>query len=382
MSDFFSKLFDTSDFPARWHCGAWTPEHGWTHIIADVTIFGAYVTIPLLILYFMFKKPDIPFPRVGWFFAAFIFFCGTGHLMEATIFWWPNYRLDGLIKVGTALASWATVIAVAPLLPRALELPGLNVLIKDLEKEVGERERAEAALRERNHDLQMLLHIISHDLREPLRGIRGLSSLLDDRYRDRLDNGGHEILDRIDVSGQRLDALIRDLNQFTKAQSTNIRHEPVPLSEAVAMAVERLGSRIETTKASVAVSPELPTVTGDVNWITQALYNLISNAIKYTPAGQVPDIEVASYETDGAAGVVVRDRGVGIDPQSHEVIFELFRRGANASSDGTGTGLAIVKATAVRHGGEAWVTNRPGGGSEFYVTFGAPASASEPTVYN
>lgn len=380
MGEFFSKLFDTSDFPARWHCGLWTAEHGWTHIIADVTIFGAYVAIPMLILYFMARKPDIPFPRVGWFFAAFIFFCGTGHLMEATIFWWPNYRLDALIKVGTATASWATVIAVAPLLPRALELPGLNALITNLESEVSERERAETALRQRNQDLQMLLHIISHDLREPLRGIRGLSSLLSDRYRDKLDSGGREILERIDMSGQRLDVLIHDLNQFTRAQSAAVLEEPVSLSDAVEAAVERLRTRIDATGAEISVLPNLPVVTGDMNWITQAVYNLISNAIKYAPEGQTPQIEIGPHSSGGEAGVVVRDRGVGVDVDSRESIFELFRRGANANVDGTGTGLAIVKATAIRHGGDAWVESRPGGGSEFHMTFGtrkkAPAGAN------
>lgn len=369
MGDFFSKLFDTSDFPARWHCGAWTAEHGWTHIIADVTIFAAYVAIPVLILSFMLKKRDVPFPRVGWFFAAFIFFCGTGHLMEATIFWWPNYRLDGLIKVGTAAASWATVIAVAPLLPRALELPGLNALIHSLEREVGERERAEAALQERNHDLQMLLHIISHDLREPLRGIRGLSSLLSDRYQEKLDDGGQDILQRIEISGQRLDVLIRDLNLFTRAQSGTVLDERVALGDAVESALDRLRSRIEATEASITVSSDLPTVTGDPNWITQAIFNLVSNAIKYAPAGEPPMIEIHPYTKDGAVGLVVRDRGIGVEPESRESIFELFRRGANAGTDGTGTGLAIVKATAIRHGGDAWVELRAGGGSEFHISF-------------
>ena len=377
MGEFLSKLFDTSDFPARWQCGNWTAGHGWMHILADVTIFGAYVAIPALILYFMYKKPDIVFPRVGWFFAAFIFFCGMGHLMEATIFWWPNYRLDGLIKVGTAAASWATVIAVAPLIPRALELPGLNALISDLENEVVERERAEAALRERNQDLQMLLHIISHDLREPLRGIRGLSSLLSDRYREQLDASAHDILERIDSSGQRLDVLIHDLTHFTKAQSASVPRQSVALSDAVSAAVDRLRARIDLTGAEINVEPNLPTVSGDPNWITQAIYNLLSNAIKYSEEGARPRIDVRGHVRGGHAGVVVLDRGPGVDADSRDTIFELFRRGTNAKPEGTGTGLAIVKATAARHGGAAWYEPREGGGSAFFVTFSTAARPAE-----
>lgn len=370
MDDFFSKLFDTSDFPARWHCGAWTPEHGWMHILADASIFGAYVAIPVLILYYFLKKQgDLPFPRVGWFFAAFIFFCGTGHLMEALIFWWPNYRFAGTIKVGTAIASWATVIAVAPLLPRALELPGLNALIGDLEHEVGERRRAEAALRERNQDLQVLLHIISHDLREPLRGIRGLSSLLAEQYEGQLDGRGQDILKRIDSSGQRLDRLIRDLSEYTRAHRETLRREPVSLAEAVESVLERLRPQIEASGAQIQVAADLPEVIGDSNWITQAIYNLISNGIKFTEAGAPAQLEIARYAGAGSTGLAIRDRGLGVAPEARESIFDLFRRGATAMPDGTGTGLAIVKATAVRHGGDAWVEPREGGGSAFYITF-------------
>lgn len=375
MDHLFSKLFDTSDFPARWYCGNWTAQHGWTHIVADALIFGAYIAIPILILYYMYKRPDVPFPRIGWFFAGFIFFCGTGHLMEALIFWWPNYRLDGVIKVGTAVASWATVVAVAPLLPRALQLPGLNALVTDLEREIQERERAEAGLRQRNQDLQMLLHIISHDLREPLRGVRGLSSLLGDRYAHEFDDRGREILDRIDVSGQRLDALIRDLNYFARAQSGAFQREPVALADAVEEAMDRLRTRIEATGAVIRVEPDLPEVVGDRNWITQGIYNLLSNAIKYTPEGRAPEIEVAAVRKQDAAGIVVRDRGMGVDEKCRESIFDLFRRGAGNPADGTGAGLAIVRTTAARHGGRAWVEPRDSGGSAFYITFGATEPA-------
>jgi hypothetical protein len=143
-----SSLFDLSDFPARWNCGNWSSIHGWTHIVADIAIFGAYLAIPLVLAFFVLRRRDVPFLPIFWLFAAFILFCGIGHLIEASLFWRPWYRLSALMKGGTALASWGTVVALFRILPGALALPGLAAVNADLEKEVSARRRAEALLKE------------------------------------------------------------------------------------------------------------------------------------------------------------------------------------------------------------------------------------------
>lgn len=134
LIEFLSSLFDTSDFPARWECGEWSVSHGWLHIVSDLFVFGAYLAIPILLAYFVLTRRHLPFPRVFWLFCAFIFACGTTHLMEAIIFWWPAYRLSGILKFATAIASWATVVAIVPLLPQALRLPELATRHSELEE--------------------------------------------------------------------------------------------------------------------------------------------------------------------------------------------------------------------------------------------------------
>ena len=62
MLEFLAKLFDTSDFPARWHCGNWSASHGWLHVLSDVAIFGAYTAIPCVLAYFIIRRRDVPFP--------------------------------------------------------------------------------------------------------------------------------------------------------------------------------------------------------------------------------------------------------------------------------------------------------------------------------
>ena len=113
-----------------------------------MAIFGAYAAIPAVLAYFVLQRRDIPFQRVFWLFVAFIFSCGFGHLVEATIFWHPWYRFAAMVKVVTAVVSWATVIALIPILPRALSFPGLAAVNRRLQEEINERQRAEDALRQ------------------------------------------------------------------------------------------------------------------------------------------------------------------------------------------------------------------------------------------
>jgi len=150
MLAWLSALFDTEGFPPRWHCGDWSLTHGTVHIASDIAIFGAYAAIPAVLAYFLLRRRDLPFLPVFWLFAAFILFCGVGHLIEATIYWYPRYRLSGLVKFCTATVSWATVIALTRIVPKALALPGLTRVTQDLVREIGDRERyrliVEAAL--------------------------------------------------------------------------------------------------------------------------------------------------------------------------------------------------------------------------------------------
>src|SRR5437763_177397 len=122
MYDFLTHLFDTSGFPARWHCGDWTPGHGWLHIASDLGVWSAYVAIPFVLGSFVLRRKDIPFRSIFWLFSAFILACGGTHLMEAIIFWWPAYRLAGVIKLFTAIVSWGTVAALVPVVPKILAM--------------------------------------------------------------------------------------------------------------------------------------------------------------------------------------------------------------------------------------------------------------------
>lgn len=119
----FTGAFNSAGFPPRWYCGQWSAPLGWTHIISDVLIWLAYTAIPVVIAVYLYRRDEIVFPRVGWLFAAFILACGSIHLVEAVIFYWPIYRFSAVLKAVTAVVSCATVVALLPVLPKALSLP-------------------------------------------------------------------------------------------------------------------------------------------------------------------------------------------------------------------------------------------------------------------
>jgi hypothetical protein len=132
MPEFIAALFDTTQYPPRWVCGNWSAPLGWAHILSDIAIWGAYTGIPLTLAFFAVRRRDVPFTPLFWLFAAFIFSCGSTHLVEAIIFWSPIYNFSALMKIGTALVSWVTLIALIRIAPQALELPRMAKLNEEL----------------------------------------------------------------------------------------------------------------------------------------------------------------------------------------------------------------------------------------------------------
>jgi len=164
-----NRLFDTTGFMPRWSCGVWSPELGWTHIIADIAIFGAYMAIPLSIAVLVIRKKNFPFPHIFWLFVAFILSCGITHLIDAVIFYEPVYRLSAIAKVITAVVSWATVIALIAIIPKALQFRDIKEANKVMQKEIQHRqsiyeelEKVRSELEARSSELSVHRHRINN----------------------------------------------------------------------------------------------------------------------------------------------------------------------------------------------------------------------------
>lgn len=150
ISDFITNLFAADDWPPRWFCGEWSSFHGWLYITSDIAIWLAYFIIPAIIIFFIQKRHQIPFLPVFWLFGAFIILCGSTHLIDALMFWWPGYRISALLRLLTALVSLATVFVLIRDLPKLIEdRPEDELKTYQLEKQLKKYELEIQELKER-----------------------------------------------------------------------------------------------------------------------------------------------------------------------------------------------------------------------------------------
>lgn len=120
MLELISSLLRSDDLSPHGMCLLWRPELIWTSVTADAVIGVAYYSIPFVLAYIAYRRPDFGFGWVLWCFVAFILACGTTHFMSIWTLWVPDYGFESFVKVVIAVASVATAIMLWPLLPRVL----------------------------------------------------------------------------------------------------------------------------------------------------------------------------------------------------------------------------------------------------------------------
>lgn len=149
--NFLNNLLFTWNYIPHGHCYLWQRELVGLHIASDSLIALAYYSIPLSLIYFVSQRKDLPFRNIFWLFGAFIFSCGTTHVMEVWTLWHPVYWLSGSLKLITALISAYTAFALIPLIPQALALPSptqLGTINQKLQQEIAERQKIATTLLE------------------------------------------------------------------------------------------------------------------------------------------------------------------------------------------------------------------------------------------
>ena len=239
-----------------------------------------------------------------------------------------------------------------------------------LEMRVAERtaELSETAeeLRRSNRELEQFAYITSHDLQEPLRQVRSFVQLLRDRHQDKLAGDALEYMKFIYDGAARMSDLVHDLLAFSRVGAKERKPQPVSCTAALQDALAGLQASLTEARA-VVTHDELPTVSADPRQLTQLFQNLIGNAVKFRRDGAAPEIHVGARR-DGANWLLsVRDNGIGIDPEHFERIFMVFQRlHTREKYPGTGIGLAICKKIVEQHGGRIWLESEPGRGTTFY----------------
>jgi PAS domain S-box-containing protein len=242
-------------------------------------------------------------------------------------------------------------------------------------RDITERKEAENAISRQteeltriNAELEDFTHSVSHDLKEPLRGIEAFAGFLAEDYGGKLDEQGQRYVNILRESSVRMKDLIDDLLQLSRIGRTRYDYATVHIGCLVEDVTLELSYAIQEKQVDLRVDPDLPAVACDKVRIREVFKNLISNAIKYNDK-PTPRIEIGCRSNDGHYTFTVADNGIGIAPEFHDKIFKIFQRLHHREEyEGTGVGLAICKKVVEGHGGRIWVESGPGGGTTFLFT--------------
>ena len=240
--------------------------------------------------------------------------------------------------------------------------------IEDLARERERLARQAEALAAANEELEAFTYSVSHDLRTPVRHIRGFNDLLRQSFGAGLDARASRYLNVVDEAAARMNTLIDAMLDLSRTARQPLRAGVVDLGALVASVRGEVELDALDRQVTWRVSP-LPLVTGDPDLLRQVLLNLLSNALKYTRDRAETVIEVGAEERPDEWSIFVRDNGVGFDPRYQDKLFGVFQRLHRADEfEGTGVGLATVRRIISRHGGQVSAQGEPGVGATFRFT--------------
>ncbi len=268
----------------------------------------------------------------------------------------------------------------------ARELAELTRLTEELQRRGDELEEASRRIQDADRLKSQFLANMSHELRTPMNSIIGFSEILIERLDNTLDPKHVSFLRHILTSGQHLLGIINDILDLSKIEAGKMevyteRFEVRPVIESVCTVMRGM-ARTTLPAFIIDADPKLPPLETDMAKFKQILYNLLSNAMKFSPPGapiHVSALHHGDSQDNGTITISVRDQGIGIDEKHHEVIFEEFRQidgTARREFGGTGLGLALVKKFVQLQGGWVRVGSAPGRGSTFSFTLPVQSRAA------
>jgi PAS domain S-box-containing protein len=513
ISAFFSKLFESSDWPARWHDARWSQFHGWLYIIGDLLAGSACLFAIIAVIKYFPRKPGRRMTSIYFMLIVTILACGSVQILDAITFWIPVYRLNALALISAGMLSWFTLIFLVRFSPFAASLKSIQILearstfqllvssVKDyaifmidkeghvsswnsgaenlkgytakeiigqsidifytqadiqqdiptrnlalalqnghletkgwrvrkdgsvfyanvvftplvdengifcgfakIIKDITERKKAESdmnalnagweqRIHERtdalgklnaelqgnvgkrteellaaNQEMEAFTYSVSHDLRAPLRGIIGFTTILEEDHGSQLNDEARRITSIIKKNTLKMGCLIDDLLTFSRMGKQDIVKTAIDTRGMVDEVISTLLSNPTHNQIQWEVE-DLPAVCGDFNTIRQVWVNLISNAIKYSGKGETPRITIGSFVREEQLSFFVKDNGVGFNNRYKHKLFKVFQRLHSADQfEGTGVGLALVAKIIAKHDGKVWAEGEEGKNACFYFS--------------
>jgi signal transduction histidine kinase len=288
---------------------------------------------------------------------------GTLHGLGTFAVVGPNGSLL-MLQMFICVATLSALVLAAAVAERKTAEGEVHKLILELEQRVRDRT---VQLEGTNKELEAFCYSVSHDLRAPLRTIRGFSEVLMEQYKPQLDARGQDYLRRTCDAGLQMDKLIEDLLKLSRLSRSDIQRTEIDLS-AIAQQIATELTRGEPNRVvEFAIAPRV-VANGDERLLRTVIDNLLRNAWKFTKKQPQARIEFGRENGDSMA-YFVRDNGVGFDMQYAGKLFGVFQRLHSATEfAGSGVGLAIVQRVINRHGGKVWADAKVNSGATFYFT--------------
>lgn len=301
----------------------------------------------------------------------------------------PNSDMRG-VKQHVAVAVWAgnqpvatisadQVITQRPIFPEQVEAlrlfagyVGLGIenarLNEALQKELEKSQAAVRELENKNMELERFTYTVSHDLKSPLVTITGFLGYLERGAREgNLENFERD-MNRIRLAAQKMQTLLNDLLELSRIGRLVNEATEAEFSVIVRDALALLEGAIIQSRVYIEFIDEKIIVFGDRVRLLEVVQNLVENAIKFMGDQPNPQIEIGSFKNAEMQTIFfVRDNGIGIEAQYQERIFGLFNK-LDASGEGTGIGLTLVKHIIEVHHGKIWLESEIGKGTTFYFT--------------
>lgn len=274
---------------------------------------------------------------------------------------------DGVPQAGACQAADGRQIPVE-LAQQKIEMEGKPFAVVAL-ADVTERKQQEDLLRRKTADLQQFVYAISHDLKSPLVAITGLADMMGELPSVQADGEAAQLLGRIGANSRQMEQLLKDLLALSKVTNEPLALEFIDMDWLREYVIQMFSDPVTTVGGNLKLH-----LTGTGFWahktlITQLLANLINNAIKYRSPARPLTVEVSvAVADDGSVQLAVADNGLGIAPEWHQKVFNVFTRRATRDTQGSGIGLSICQAVAARHQGRIWVESDVQQGATFHVT--------------
>jgi signal transduction histidine kinase len=416
MPDFLKAFLSSTGFIPHGHCYLWKPGLVWLNILSDAAIALAYYSIPVMLVYFVSKRRDVPFNWVFLLFGAFIITCGTGHLLDIWTLWHPIYWVSSTLKAVTAVISLFTAIELFPLLPRILALPSpaqLEASNRELEDTLHRLRQAQSQLvqTEKMSSLGQLVAGVAHEINNPVNFIHGnlshaernvqellhllnlyqqsypqpastIQTAIDATDLDFLSEDLPKIFSSMRVGTDRIRQIVLSLRNFSRTDQAEMK--PVNLCEGIDSTLLILQGRLKpkADHPGIVVQKnygDLPLVECYAGQLNQVFMNLLSNAIdaleqfdtqrspetiQQNPGIIKIDIQKLS---ERQVCIQISDNGLGITEAAKQKIFNPFFT-TKAIGKGTGLGLSISHQIVVeKHGGQLECDSTPGFGTTFSI---------------